>query len=282
MLPGDRYIAGLWKSRLLYGLCWNVSTFDKVPRSRPDVDRAASWSWASADAQIIISHMPPHSTAVPDNEVQIMEVHIEYEPHNAFGRVVHGHLRLRGLRLPVYLDSYPDWDGDGDDDEEALGTFRFFLQEVHRASGSNPCKPWDGQTRTRWLDILDPSYYASLRSQPPSPQEDNTSPTSQQPGETPSPRGDDAFDWDIEAPGWTCVPFARLNIPPGKDEFLDDTGRFCMGVLVISEFCFLLLQPRGKVEGAFQCIGIATPSWIYGRRFSGRYVRENSREILIV
>jgi len=48
--PGDQYLAGLWKSRILEDLTWQRAThFDVHPR--PEW-RAPSWSWASIEAPL--------------------------------------------------------------------------------------------------------------------------------------------------------------------------------------------------------------------------------------
>ena len=48
--PGDQYLAGLWKSRILEDLQWQIATHkDVYPRPKW---RAPSWSWASIEAPL--------------------------------------------------------------------------------------------------------------------------------------------------------------------------------------------------------------------------------------
>jgi hypothetical protein len=92
---------------------------------------------------------------------------------------------------------------------------------------------------------------------------------------------DEHDTWEKVAVNWTCVPFARLDIVPTREEFLGTSGKFCMGVLMFSEEHFLLLQPSIWFSGSFSRIGIASASWVCNKRFSRDYIERNTREIVI-
>ncbi|KAF3061083.1 hypothetical protein GL218_02873 [Daldinia childiae] len=73
---GDEYIAGLWKSRLVEMLGWNVS----APRKLKSLDyRAPSWSWASTDGDF---------TLRLDYEVHLPSL-VNVYPHELSDRGVH-------------------------------------------------------------------------------------------------------------------------------------------------------------------------------------------------
>ncbi|KAF2186267.1 HET-domain-containing protein [Zopfia rhizophila CBS 207.26] len=280
MLRGDRYLAGLWESRLLEGLCWHICSFDNIPRSRLDNYRAPSWSWASIDGEILLNHSsdtPEHGTDT-QYQAKILEAHVECEPHNAFGKVKGGFLRLRGLWLPVYLDMFPEWD-----EEEGTGTFHFVLQEMDHNGGNQQQTPmhldlWEGHVRTQWLDILDPSHYSCLNSRQVSPESASLLEGAENSDECST---DGNITWEKDAANWTCVPFARLDIAPTKEEFLGVSKQFRMGVMMLSESYFLLLQPNKHSPDTFTRIGIASASWVRGRRFSNEYIEKNTRVIVI-
>jgi hypothetical protein len=262
MLPVGRYLAGLWEARLEEGLRWAVDPQSRV-RSRPAVYRAPSWSWASIDADIMFSQArmrgafwKPYRT-----RARVLEAHVEYEPHNPFGRALADRLRLLGVWRHLYLDEVPSWHRDGPG--------IFFLAFPEPTSGAPPADPWN---RTRWLDIESPGLIASLGIQPPSPVEKESASNSTLHGES------GAHEWESEASGWSCVLKASLDIPPA---FLDRTGRFRMAVRMLFEANFLLLQPAEEA-GTFRRIGVADASWIHGRRFSDEEVQEHSRPIDII
>jgi len=278
-LPGDKYLAGLWESRLLEELCWHISNFDKVPSSRPLEYRAPSWSWASIDGQIILSHADS-SQQNEDNDheqAKVMEVYVKHDPNDPFGRALGGQLRLHGLWLLVYLDVFPEWD-----DEEGPGTFHFVLEESDRTETHARSDPlWVGHVQTKWLDILDPSHYSVFNSGCQSPIASSI-PGQTELSDTPcSDEKPEGYEWEGEVSSWTCIPFARLDVPPTSKEFFDNTGRFCMGVLKLSDTHFLLLQPSDCFPGTFRRIGIASASWVRGRRFSEGFIKRNSHEIVI-
>lgn len=265
MLPGDQYLAGLWKSRLLEGLCWHVSSCCMVPRSKPNEYRAPSWSWASVDGEIILDHGADISEreAYRQPRAKILEVHVECEHQNPFGKVRGGILRICGLWLLVYLDVFPDWDKA----EDGPGTFYFVLQETDRDSNQQHSvmhqNLWKGHARTRWLDICHPNIYSCLNSRQSSPE---TSSLLEGAEDFDQCSTDEKDDWEKDAGDWTCVPSATLDIVPTREEFLGACGQFRMGILMLSESYFLLLQPNKHSPDTFTRIGIASASWVRGRQ----------------
>lgn len=265
MLPEDRYLAGMWEARLEEGLRWSVDARSLV-RSRPADYRAPSWSWASIDADIIFAQARMRGAFWKPRlaRARVLEAHVEYEPHNPFGRALAGRVRLIGVWQHLYLDEIPSWHRDGP------GMFFFAFPEP--VGGGPPADPW---TRTRWLNIESPVLFSRLRAQHPSPVENEAESASATHSES------STHDWESEASGWACVLKANLDIPPAEGEFLDRTGRFRMAVLMLFDASFLLLQPAEE-PGTFRRIGIADASWIHGRRFSDEEVEEHSQPIDII
>ncbi len=54
----DEYVAGLWRSYLMYDLLWQVEDV-RVGIARPDVHRAPSWSWASVEGALMLGGQVP-------------------------------------------------------------------------------------------------------------------------------------------------------------------------------------------------------------------------------
>lgn len=63
----DDYLAGVWKSWLMYDLCWHVDFFSLAedPVEWPDTYRAPSWSWVTVDTPINLGgSVPIHPSAI--------------------------------------------------------------------------------------------------------------------------------------------------------------------------------------------------------------------------
>ena len=104
---GNRYLAGLWEQSLAYDLLW--LKLDDEPRPRPSRYIAPSWSWASVDGQVNLSHayertVGPISYSSAAGlifcELLWCKVSLEDErlPH---GRVKSGILALRSRLVPT-------------------------------------------------------------------------------------------------------------------------------------------------------------------------------------
>lgn len=99
---GDKYLAGMWKSRLPEDLLWRLGhrfSVDKVPRyPRPKTFRAPSWSWAAVDGKPCRTHVnKPFSL-----EVRGWYTELE-SPAAPYGSVKGGHLIVSGRLRRVVL-----------------------------------------------------------------------------------------------------------------------------------------------------------------------------------
>ncbi|THV54532.1 hypothetical protein BGAL_0025g00530 [Botrytis galanthina] len=118
--PPTAYKAGLWEHDFHEGLLW---------RRPPECDRsltrhaeyiAPSWSWASISASDI-STRRIYANAVTDDvprrtDAKIIEIVIEHENDDPFGKVSGGHVKLSGSTLEVCRFKLPPpiWDSSED------------------------------------------------------------------------------------------------------------------------------------------------------------------------
>jgi hypothetical protein len=99
---GDEYLAGIWRSSILYQLAWRV---DKIPLlswsriSRPPVYRAPSWSWASVDGLIWLVLCLPHLKSFSE----VVECCINPAFDDPFGLVKGGKLVVDGPILQIQV-----------------------------------------------------------------------------------------------------------------------------------------------------------------------------------
>jgi hypothetical protein len=84
---GDEYVAGLWRSNIVEGICWQ--TYGD-PHSRPKKYRAPSWSWASIDGLISIT-----SIGSWKDLVEVVDVQTQVKGENRLGEVSGGNIVLR-------------------------------------------------------------------------------------------------------------------------------------------------------------------------------------------
>jgi hypothetical protein len=95
-LANDVYIAGLWKSNLLCGLCWRTKPIiDNAPYLPLTYQYAPSWSWASMAGEIYypsISLWDGHF----DTLAYVVDSWISLASDDPTGSVAGGHIRLRG------------------------------------------------------------------------------------------------------------------------------------------------------------------------------------------
>lgn len=104
-VSGDEYIAGMWKSRILDLLDWQVYK----PTSRPaDINRAPSWSWASVDG--LIRHFRPY-LHVPGTLLALLEVS-QYLPDPYAEGWTPAFLRLRGAVVSATYEEAEDARGE--------------------------------------------------------------------------------------------------------------------------------------------------------------------------
>jgi hypothetical protein len=102
-LVDDEYLAGLWKSRLLFQLCWCLHP-QTIRTEAPDY-RAPSWSWASVEGILRQFDTGPaeinHSDIMPLAEV--IDAKVVSATDDSTGQLVDGHLVLKSQLVPAEL-----------------------------------------------------------------------------------------------------------------------------------------------------------------------------------
>ncbi|KAH7146989.1 heterokaryon incompatibility protein-domain-containing protein [Dactylonectria estremocensis] len=90
----DEYLAGIWKTNVVEGICWQGLHCSSPPN---DEYRAPSWSWASVDGVAV--------TGFSGNDylATVIDSHVEVDGDNPFGKVKNGWLRLKAPLVPLTL-----------------------------------------------------------------------------------------------------------------------------------------------------------------------------------
>ncbi|CVL08514.1 related to tol protein [Fusarium mangiferae] len=83
---GDQYLAGLWRSDLVVGLCWQGL---KHGRRRVREYRAPSWSWASVDGHISLGFPLAYNILAT-----IMDAEVRLKGANPYGEVLEGKIEI--------------------------------------------------------------------------------------------------------------------------------------------------------------------------------------------
>ncbi|KAI1027258.1 hypothetical protein LB504_008092 [Fusarium proliferatum] len=83
---GDQYLAGLWRSDLVVGLCWQGL---KHGRRRVREYRAPSWSWASVDGHISLGFPLAYNILAT-----IMDAEVTLKGANPYGEVLEGKIEI--------------------------------------------------------------------------------------------------------------------------------------------------------------------------------------------
>ncbi|KAI0630049.1 heterokaryon incompatibility protein-domain-containing protein [Trametes polyzona] len=97
---GSDYLAGLWRSTLLWDLLWSMSSKASKALTTPQTNRAPSWSWAGVDETVIsrgqFGDYPSMDkyTDIPIAELVACDVTLD-DPALPFGGVSRGALTLR-------------------------------------------------------------------------------------------------------------------------------------------------------------------------------------------
>ncbi|KAF2742809.1 HET-domain-containing protein [Sporormia fimetaria CBS 119925] len=92
-LEGDLdYLAGLWRSNLLEGLCW----FAPRPCQPSKEYRAPSWSWASVDGPLLHGALGNH-----EDLAVVEDAYVRVPGRNRYGAVTAGWVQLRACCLQV-------------------------------------------------------------------------------------------------------------------------------------------------------------------------------------
>jgi hypothetical protein len=90
---GQEYLAGLWKSRIIEQLDWQVSW----PAAASTTYRAPSWSWASIDGKLIYyTWHPAHKVLA-----ELLDAEVTTKGEDRTVNVTGGFLKLRGAVIPA-------------------------------------------------------------------------------------------------------------------------------------------------------------------------------------
>lgn len=95
-LTGHKYLAGLWHENLAQSLLWSLDPQLRV-RALPPSYRAPSWSWASHDGEILMSHVRSSEST----SIRFLETAATPAGSNKFGAVESGYLKVSGLMLKI-------------------------------------------------------------------------------------------------------------------------------------------------------------------------------------
>jgi hypothetical protein len=87
----DTYLAGLWSSQIVLGLCWSVIGSNSSRYANPS--RAPTWSWASLKGPCSIHSAYPN---VYEPQIEVLECSTRPRGANLFGDVETGKIRVRG------------------------------------------------------------------------------------------------------------------------------------------------------------------------------------------
>jgi hypothetical protein len=122
ILSENRYLAGLWQAHLPGGLLWIVDKYANNSyasyQPRPSTYLAPSWSWASTTQPISNHVFVGDSVKNGVSKVDVIRVDIRARGEGAtYGKVIYGHLTLRGFITPV------DWKLPRETDRYSDGTF---------------------------------------------------------------------------------------------------------------------------------------------------------------
>ena len=97
-ITGDKYVAGLWRSRLVEHLDWRAT----APTLRSSDEYCApSWSWASISGPV----EPARAIAEPEVHVTISDVQIQSSMPNSMGLVLSGSIVMEGILIQALCTS---------------------------------------------------------------------------------------------------------------------------------------------------------------------------------
>ena len=128
-LTGDTYLAGLWKSDLIRGLCWQTSSKVNYSSRATSAYLAPSWSWASVDASVYWPYETLKPKILPkEQEPLLLHADIHLSGPDPLGRVSAGRLRVAGcaqLANSLLVDQ-GGWIGDPVYHRESARTYSIF------------------------------------------------------------------------------------------------------------------------------------------------------------
>src|SRR5271170_1658953 len=96
----------MWRRDLLNTLTWSAhSVLTGVRPQNSTPYRAPSWSWASVDADIIVSEATGIDAMVNIYHVEVLDARVEYKNRGAgdLGQLTGGSLRLRGPLMRLHF-----------------------------------------------------------------------------------------------------------------------------------------------------------------------------------
>lgn len=104
-LGGDEYLAGLWRSDLLLGLCWSAAQTPHDYHARPEEYRAPSWSWAAVDGAVTMRrfHLAPRDEITP--LAALVDAGVSLAANDGLGQVTSGFVKLSGVVLSASIVS---------------------------------------------------------------------------------------------------------------------------------------------------------------------------------
>ncbi|KAI5776210.1 heterokaryon incompatibility protein-domain-containing protein [Geopyxis carbonaria] len=142
----DAYIAGLWKSDLLYGLCWEASADTAVVRRRL-VGSAPSWSWAGITGPVEFALRKPAGAVTIETEAEILDVAVTpLSSFNTLGSLSRGVLKVRGLLRTG------KWDNTDRDSRTGIGS-----RSERAILGQEGVISWEPEIFRIAYDVEDPS-----------------------------------------------------------------------------------------------------------------------------
>lgn len=99
VLPGDEYVAGLWREMLPLGLLWCTKKF----KTNDLGYIAPSWSWLSTDCAVTLANRS--AVESKNTLVNILNIKTELKYDDAFGPVEKGTLELEGVVRKIRISS---------------------------------------------------------------------------------------------------------------------------------------------------------------------------------
>ncbi|KAK1689915.1 heterokaryon incompatibility protein-domain-containing protein, partial [Colletotrichum godetiae] len=108
----DEYVAGMWRRHLESELIWwSFFPFEPSPSPSDQLYRAPSWSWASAETEVVPGR--PYKDCKVDRFIEVEDFHLEHVTGDTTGLVSEGWLRLWGRLKQIKLSPSGDWRPEG-------------------------------------------------------------------------------------------------------------------------------------------------------------------------
>ncbi|KAI1145399.1 hypothetical protein F4825DRAFT_443965 [Nemania diffusa] len=98
-----KYVAGLWRESLAYGLCWKR----EGPGKKSSTYRCPSWSWAPQDSAVRYN-----SVLEMELEASIINVEVDVDRRNQYGAVTSGSLTLHASLMRGIVPAQKSYRGE--------------------------------------------------------------------------------------------------------------------------------------------------------------------------